>query len=110
MIEEKDYLHRRIFKSFWRFFYNSGTVLMQTLVGLSGVGVAAIGAMNAAPLVALVASSGFTPKQLYLMGGILFVQGLAGVVIRLRNTREIAGHLVPKSTEEIKVVATVKDA
>lgn len=109
--EKKERLSKRIWKGFWRTFYNSGTVLLQSFTALSGVVIGGAAAMNAAPLVALVgSSSGFTKNQLYVMGGILFVQGLAGVLVRLNNTKTVGDRLIPKSSEEVSVIAKVKDA
>ncbi len=67
------------------FFKHSTTILAARLTAFTGLIVAAVGAMNWSPLLALNVDTGFNRNQIVWLGILAFVQGLTFEIARRRT-------------------------
>ena len=76
-------------KTWWgetkAFFHYSATILVARITAMTGLVVAATGAMNWAPLLGLNVDTGFNQNQVIWLGVITFLQGV-GVEMARRRT------------------------
>lgn len=79
-------------------FYNSETVLLSWITGAFGTIMGVIGSLDLSPFWTLFQTgTAFTSKQLTWMGIGVIGAALTMYIARVRGTKEVSGHLVPKA-------------
>lgn len=81
-------------------FYNSETVLLSWITGLSGTVMGIVGSLDLSPFWSLFQTgTAFTSKQLTWMGVGVIGAAVTMYIARVRNTKAVAGHLLPTKAE-----------
>jgi hypothetical protein len=76
---------RTLFEKIRAIFLNSKTIFLARFQVLVGFISAAVAGMNLSPLLALGVDTGFTTKQVYYLGGITVISGIATELARRVN-------------------------
>ena len=99
-------------KKFWDWSSHAGTIVNARLTAIFGFMTSALSFADWSPLLSLFGvDTGFSHKQAFWVGAVIFVKGIVDELVRRANTvKTEAGKLLPKDITMPEVKAAKKNA